>query len=161
MIKINIYDSVDRDAVIALALHCQNDGSRPLVGIKDQPDLLCIQEKYLEPGGCFWVAKEDGSLAGTIGLINAGSSIGIIKKFFVYEAYRGVPHHLGQRLYGELLSFARKHNFKTLLLDTPKNTDRAHRFYEKAGFTKIAKEELPVLFDYPYDDSDFFIIKLD
>lgn len=42
----------------------------------------------------------------------------------------------------------------------PKNTDRAHLFYEKAGFKKIEKEELPIEYDYPYDDSDFFCLTL-
>ena len=47
-----------------------------------------------------------------------------------------------------------------IILDTPKNTDRAHLFYEKAGFKKIEKEELPIEYDYPYDDSDFFCLTL-
>ena len=34
--------------------------------------------------------------------------------------------------------FARQHHFQTLLLDTPRNTVRAHRFYEKAGFQKVS-----------------------
>ena len=48
-----------------------------------------------------------------------------------------------------------------MILDTPKNTDRAHKFYEKAGFKKIKKEELPIDYDYPYEDSDFFFIDID
>lgn len=160
MIEVNKFEDTDRDEVIALVLHCQNDGSRPLVSVEDQPELLCIREKYLENGGCFWVAKENGLVAGSIGLLNAGGGIGILKKFFVYEAYRSRPHHLGSRLYEELLAFARKHCFHTLILDTPKNTDRAHRFYEKAGFSKIDRDELPVMYDYPYEDSDFFLLKI-
>ena len=30
----------------------------------------------------------------------------------------------------------------------------------KAGFKKIEKEELPIEYDYPYDDSDFFCLTL-
>lgn len=160
MIEIQIFNSLDRDDVIKLVLHCQNDGSRHTVSVDNQPDLLHIQEKYLQPGGNFWVAKEYGELIGSIGLINAGNGIGILKKFFVYEKYRGEPFHLGRKLYAEFLSFVQNKKFKNIILDTPKNTERAHKFYEKAGFKKITEDNLPVKYDVPYADSDFFILKL-
>lgn len=47
-----------------------------------------------------------------------------------------------------------------LILDTPQNTHRAHKFYEKAGLVKISGEDLPVQYDYPYKDCDFFLLKL-
>lgn len=159
--KIGTYIDEDREEIIALVLHCQNDGTRVEVSVDDQPDLLHIKEKYIDNGGNFWVAKENGKVAGTIGLMMYGDSIAVLKKFFVYETYRGKPHHLGQQLYETLLSFAKEKGVKRIILDTPKNTDRAHKFYEKAGFKKITKEELPIAYDYPYKDSDFFSISLD
>lgn len=161
MIEIEKYSASDTDEIIALVLHCQNDGTRPLVSVEDQPELLCIKEEYIDKGGSFWVAKENGKVAGTIGLMNKGNGLCILKKFFVYEPYRGKPHNLGQHLYAVFLDFAKTHGFSKIILDTPKNTDRAHRFYEKSGFRKIEKEELPVQYDYPYDDSDFFCLNLD
>lgn len=158
--EIKEYTPSDRDEIIALVLHCQNDGTRPLVTVDDQPELLSITEKYMDSGGNFWVAKENGKLAGSIGLMNYGNGLGILKKFFVYEAYRGAPHYLGRQLYAALMDFAQRHHFKTLILDTPKNTERAHKFYEKAGFRKIEKEELPVTYDYPYTNSDFFCLDI-
>ena len=125
-----------------------------------QPELLHIKEKYLDGGGGFWVAKENGRVAGSIGLMMCGGGLAILKKFFVYEPYRGRPYHLGRRLYQTLLSFSKEKGVKKIILDTPKNTDRAHKFYEKAGFRKIKKEDLPVDYDYPYKDSDFFLIDL-
>lgn len=160
MMEIKEYTPADRDEIIALVLHCQNDGTRPTVTVDDQPELLSITEKYIDGGGNFWVAKEDGKLAGSIGLMSYGHGLGILKKFFVYEPYRGTPHYLGRQLYATLLDFAQRHHFKTIILDTPRNTDRAHKFYEKAGFEKIGKEELPVVYDYPYDDSDFFRLEI-
>jgi len=160
MIEIKNYTEPDTKEIITLVLHCQNDGTRPPVTIENQPELLCIREKYIDGGGNFWVAKENGKVAGSIGLMNAGNGFGILKKFFVYEPYRGTPHHLGLQLYNVLLDFAQSHNFKKLILDTPKNSDRAHKFYVKAGFIQIEKEDLPITFDYPYADSDFFILEL-
>lgn len=160
MIEIHTYAESDREDVIDLVLHCQNDGTRPYVSVEDQPELLHIKEKYMDGGGNFWVAKENGKVAGSIGLMKFNNGISILKKFFVYEAYRGAPHHLGRRLYAVLLNYAKTHGVKTLILDTPKNTNRAHHFYMKAGFVQIKKEEIPVIYDYPYDDSDFFYLKL-
>ena len=50
--------------------------------------------------------------------------------------------------------------FKELVLDTPKNTERTHKFYEKAGFNKVSQEDLSIKYDHPYTDSDFFQLKL-
>ena len=160
MIEIEKYSERDKDEIIAIVLHCQNDGTRPLVSVEDQPELLCIREKYIDNGGCFWVAKENGKVVGTIGLMNKGNGLCILKKFFVYKPYRGNPHHLGQQLYTVFLDFAKVHGFSKIILDTPKNTDRAHSFYEKSGFKKIEKEELAIKYDYPYDDSHFFYLDL-
>lgn len=146
--------------VIDLVLHFQNDGTRPLVTVDDQPDLLDIEGSYIRQGGNFWIAKDGQNLIGSIGLMPCGSGIAVLKKFFVYEAYQGDPCHTGQKLYRVLLSFAKEHGFRTILLDTPHNTVRAHKFYEKAGFRQIAEKDLPVRFSHPYAESDFFLLDL-
>ena len=160
MIEIRTYSEEDREEVIRLVLHCQNDGTRPSVSVDDQPELRRIPEKYMDGGGNFWVAKDNGKTAGSIGLMKFGDGTAVLKKFFVYEPYRGAPCHLGRQLYGTLLDYARTHGVKQLILDTPKNTDRAHKFYERAGFTKIERADVPVVYDFPYEDSDFFRLEI-
>lgn len=160
MITISWFTDRYTQAVIDLALHFQNDGTRPPVSVADQPDLLQIEESYIKPGGDFWVATDDGRLIGTIGLMPHGDGIAILKKFFVYEAYQGAPHHLGQKLFAALLAFAKESGVKTILLDTPYNTVRAHKFYEKAGFRQISEEELPFSFSHPIKACDFFMLTL-
>ena len=49
--KIEPYNEEDREEIITLVLHCQNDGTRPIVSVDDQPELLHIKEKYLDNGG--------------------------------------------------------------------------------------------------------------
>lgn len=161
MVEIRTYRESDCDEVIALVLHCQNDGTRPLVTVEDQPELLCIREKYMENSGNFWVAADGGRIAGSIGLMNFGNGIAVLKKFFVYEPYRSAPHHLGRRLYDEMIRFAGENGIRAIYLDTPKNTDRAHHFYERAGFKKVGIGQIPISYDYPYQDSDFFCLTLD
>lgn len=148
MIEIRTYSDEDREEVIRLVLHCQNDGTRPSVSVDDQPELRRIPEKYMDGGGNFWVAKDNGKTAGSIGLMKFGDGTAVLKKFFVYEPYRGAPCHLGRQLYGTLLDYARTHGVKQLILDTPKNTDRAHKFYERAGFTKIERADVPVVMTF-------------
>lgn len=161
MIIIDEFNDSDTKAVIDLVLYFQNDGTRPIVSVEQQPDLLNITKEYIESGGCFFVARDDDTVVGSIGLMPCSDGIGILKKFFVYEHYQGTPIHLGQKLYNQLLCFAKEKGFKTILLDTPKNTIRAHKFYEKAGFTKVDENKLPIKFDHPYDDNnDFFILNI-
>ena len=160
MIEINIYTESDREEVIALVLRCQNDGTRPHVSAEDQPELLRIKEAYMDGGGSFWVAKENEKVVGCIGLMKFDGGIAVLKKFFVSEPYRSAPHHLGRQLYAVLLDFAKAHGVSALILDMPKNTERAHEFYEKAGFQKVEEERLPVRYDHPYDDSDFYRLDL-
>lgn len=148
--------------VIKLVLHFQNDGTRPHVTVDDQPDLLTIEDSYINAGGNFWIAREKGSgrLVGSIGLMPYTDGVALLKKFFVYEPYQGRPCHTGQRLYSQFLDFARQHNFKSILLDTPRNTTRAHKFYEKAGFRLIKETDLPLKYSHPYADSDFFLLQI-
>lgn len=162
-IEISKFSSEYTQDVIDLVLHFQNDGTRPLVSVDEQPDLLTIEESYMKAGGDFWIAreKESGKLIGSIGLMPYTDEIAVLKKFFVYEPFQGSPYHIGQRLYRTLLDFAQKQNIKTILLDTPRNTTRAHKFYEKAGFRLVDETELPVKFSHPYSDCDFFLLDME
>lgn len=160
MITMTQFEESYTKDVIEIVLHFQNDGTRPLVTVDDQPDLLNIVEAYIEKGGNFWIAKDCEKLIGTIGIMPYSQDIAVLKKFFVYEEYQGKPYHIGRKLYSELLSFVKEKGFKTILLDTPSNTERAHRFYEKAGFQKVLEEDLPIQFSHPYKDCDFFLLEL-
>ena len=143
MITISQFENRYTQDVIDIVLHFQNDGTRPIVSVDDQPDLLNIVDEYINKGGNFWIAK------------NA-----VLKKFFVYEDYQGAPNHVGRKLYDVLLSFALEKGYKTILLDTLHNTERAHKFYHKVGFRQIKETELPIKFSHPYKDCDFFLLEL-
>lgn len=160
MITITQFESEYAQDVIDIALHFQNDGTRPIVSVDDQPDLLHVADAYIHKGGNFWIAKRGEKLVGTIGIMPYTAEIAVLKKFFVYEDYQGEPNHVGRKLYAALLAFAKEKGYKTILLDTPRNTARAHAFYEKAGFRNVKEEDLPVQFSHPYKDCDFFLLDL-
>jgi len=160
--KISVFNNKYTQEVIDLVLSCQNDGTRPIIGIKTQQDLLNIQSEYIDRGGNFWIALNNDKVVGTIAFYPYSNKIGILKKFFVDEKYRGYPNYLGQKLYAILLEYVKSNNFNTIILDTPKNTKRAHKFYKKAGFKQLTYEKLPIKYSCPYDIKmcDFFILEL-
>lgn len=160
MITISQFEDKYTQDVIDLVLHFQNDGTRPAVTLAQQPDLLNIVGEYIDKGGNFWIARDNETLIGSIGIMPYNTEIAILKKFFVYENYQGAPYHIGRTLYNELLDFVKKKGYKTILLDTPQNTKRAHAFYEKAGFQKIDEEDMPIRYHHPYKDCDFFFLDL-
>lgn len=160
MITITQFEDIYTQDVINLVLHFQNDGTRPMVSVDDQPDLLNIVGEYMEKGGNFWIAKDDGKVIGSIGIMPYSKEIAVLKKFFVNENYQGKPFHIGRKLYQELLNFAIEKGYRTIVLDTPHNTNRAHKFYERAGFQNVKEEDLPIQYSHPYKDCDFFMLVL-
>lgn len=85
MISIVPFEERYTQDVIDLVLHFQNDGTRPMVTVDDQPDLRNIVDSYMHAGGNFWIAVENDRLIGSIGIMPCNQDIAILKKFFVYE----------------------------------------------------------------------------
>ena len=135
------------------------------VTLEGQPDLLDIETNYHKGGGGFWgalhKAKPDGEeLTGTIGLINVGEHIGVIRKMFVKKEYRGKEFGIGQNLLDILISYCNAHEINDLYLGTVEILKAAHRFYEKNGFREINVDELPAIFPRMMADNKFYHLKL-
>ena len=81
MITITPFEEFYTQDVIDLVLHFQNDGTRPIVTVEDQPDLLHITDAYFRIGGSFWIARDGEKLAGTIGIMPCGNGVAVLKKF--------------------------------------------------------------------------------
>lgn len=82
---------------------------RPSVSVDESAGAAPYSGKVYDGGGNFLGAKDNGKTAGSIGLMKFGDGTAVLKKFFVYEPYRGAPCHLGRQLYGTLLDYARTH----------------------------------------------------
>lgn len=147
------YSDKYKNDVLQLILHIQNEEAKINLTLEEQPDLMNINEYYTKKGGAFWLAIEDNTVIGTVGIINAGNNCGILKKFFVKSEYRS--KRIGYALYNELLRFAKDRQISHILLDTPSVAVKSHKFYEKAGFRRIEKNELPI--DYQYPDRNSFL----
>ena len=106
-----------------------------------QPDLLDIRKHYGANLSRFWVALEGAELIGTMGFVDLGTGLGLLRKMFVQQERRGSG--TAQLLLEVLLSWARAHSFTQIYLGTNAKFQAAHRFYEKHGFAEVLPEQLP------------------
>lgn len=106
-----------------------------------QPDLLDIGKHYGAGSSRFWVALEGAELVGTVGFVDLGNGLGLLRKMFVDQRHRGSG--TAQLLLDVLLSWARTHRFTQIYLGTNAKFQAAHRFYEKHGFAEVPAEQLP------------------
>ena len=156
--QIEAYSGTYDDEIISLILNIQNDEAGIDLSIQEQPDLLDIELYYQQPGGNFWVALLDGKVIGTIGLMLKEEHCAILKKFFVKKEFRS--QKVGLALYEVLLKYAKVAGVQHIILDTPSVAHASHRFYEKAGFHIVRKDELPVSYSYPDRDSILYLLNL-
>ena len=145
-----------QDAVLDLIVGIQRGEFGIDITAERQPDLQAIPAYYQAGAGNFWVATIDRRVVGTISLLDIGCSQGALRKMFVSRDYRGSQLGTAKRLLGALLDWAREHDTRELFLGTTSAFLAAHRFYEKNGFTLLAKDALPAAFPLMEVDSRFY-----
>lgn len=153
---IETYTPKYKNEIISLILNIQNNESKINLSLEEQPDLLDISKCYQQNGGEFWLALSDGKVIGTIGLMLKENNCAIMKKFFVKKEFRS--QKVGLALYQKLLNFATNTGVEHIILDTPSVAHTSHKFYEKAGFKRIEKADLPIPYTYPDRDSLLYIL---
>ena len=151
------YQDTYKQQVINMILHIQNSEAKINLTIEEQPDLLDVPLHYEKNGGAFWIAVEKNEVIGTIAFMNYGSGNAVLKKFFVRSDWRNKK--IGYALYEKLITFLKDEKYKRVLLDTPSVATTSHRFYEKVGFRKITKENLPFRYEYPDRDSYLYLLE--
>lgn len=152
------YREMYRQQVIDLILHIQNEEAKIHLSLEEQPDLLDIPGCYEKDGGGFWLAVEGNEVIGTFAFMNYGNGNAVLKKFFVRSDWRG--RKVGLALYRTVMGCLRESGYRQALLDTPSVASVSHRFYERAGFRRIAKSDLPFPYEYPDRDSYLYLLKL-
>lgn len=155
--KIETYDKKYDKEVIALILEIQNNEAKINLSIDEQPDIKDIHKNYQLSGGEFWIAEENNHVIGTIGIIIKENQCAVMKKFFIASKYRSKG--IGLKLYQKLIEFAKK-NIKHIILDTPSTAVKSHRFYEKSGFKKINRNQLPIEYTYPDRNSLLYMLDI-
>jgi GNAT superfamily N-acetyltransferase len=130
------------------------------VTLEGQPDLFDIETNYHQTGGNFWGASYNEQLVGTIALIAIGNNAAALRKMFVRKDYRGKELGIAQLLLDNLVAYCRENDINAIYLGTVDLLKAAHRFYEKNGFTRIAKENLPASFPLMGADNIFYELHL-
>lgn len=130
------------------------------ITLEAQPDLLDIETNYHQTGGNFWGATYNEQLVGTIALIAFGDNAAAIRKMFVLKEYRGKEFGIAQLLLDNLIAYCRQNNITSIYLGTVEVLKAAHRFYEKNGFTRLAKHDLPKSFPLMAADTIFYELHL-
>lgn len=130
------------------------------VTLEDQPDLMDIETHYHNTGGGFWGAFHNGKLAGTIALIATGHNAGAIRKMFVKKEFRGKEYGIAQRLFETLLHYSIEQKITDLYLGTVEILKAAHRFYERNGFKRIDKQDIPAYFPLMPVDTVYYHLHL-
>ena len=110
---------------------------------EEQPDLSDIKGFYQVDDGNFWVASIDDEVVGTVALLDVGRSNAALRKMFVKKEYRGQERGIAKALLNIAVSWADDKGFKNIHLGTVSTFYAAQRFYEKNGFQRIEKQDLP------------------
>lgn len=131
------------------------------ITLADQPDLLDIAGFYQQGRGGFWVALDEGTVVGTIalldiGLHDGGHGDGALRKMFVAANHRGKEYGTAARLLDTLLAHAHTMGMRRIWLGTTDKFLAAHRFYEKHGFEQVARQDLPAAFPVMAVDTRFY-----
>jgi len=85
-----------------------------------------------------WIAELDGQRVGCVFLVAKDSGTAQLRILLVDPAARG--HHLGRRLVGECIGFARRAGYRRMVLWTNEPLAAARRIYLAAGFSLVSEE---------------------
>lgn len=80
----------------------------------------------------FFVAKLKEKIVACAGLKELSKTDGLIKRFYVAKEFRGKG--LAQKMLEKIKDFAKKKNYKTIMVDIFQNNERAKKFFQKQGF---------------------------
>lgn len=159
-IQINSLNNSYCEEIINIILPIQQIEFNVPVTLEGQPDLLDIETNYHQTGGNFWGAFHNGELVGTISIIAIGNNVGALRKMFVRKEYRGKELGIAQLLLDTLIAYCKQNQINAIYLGTVDMLKAAHRFYEKNGFTQLAKTALPQAFPLMGADTIFYELYL-
>lgn len=159
-VQIHRFEPNDQQGVVDVIVPIQREEFGIPITAEDQPDLKAIPSFYQSGTGDFWVAKNGDQVVGTIGLKDIGAGQAALRKMFVSAAWRGREFGIAARLLQRLLEESRTRGIRQIYLGTTDKFLAAHRFYEKHGFTEVAKQDLPESFPVMAVDSKFYVLSL-
>jgi N-acetylglutamate synthase-like GNAT family acetyltransferase len=113
-----------------------------------------IIDVYSMPYNQFWVAIDSNKVVGTIGMVKLTNENIVLKSMFVDKMYRG--QGISNLLLETLINWVIQNKYKQIYLGTMTQFTAGQRFYEKNGFVKCNKNELPTDFTINTLDTIFY-----
>ena len=104
----------------------------------------------------YWIAFNGEELIGTIAILKIENGCSILKNMFVKKEFRGKKFNVSHKLLLKVFNWCKSENITNIYLGTMEQFISAHKFYEKNGFQKIVKSELPKSFIQNPIDSVFY-----
>lgn len=101
----------------------------------------------IDKGGEILFAKTNNTIAGTIALIKISDNYFELAKMAVTEQFQG--KQIGKLLLDAVITYAQKHEIKTLMLESNRTLKTALHLYQKFGF-----QEVPTDPNSPYERAD-------
>jgi GNAT superfamily N-acetyltransferase len=95
-------------------------------------ELEHLASEYGPPAGAFFLAEENGSYLGCVGLRHFSDGIGEIKRLYTIPAARG--RGLGRLLAEKIVAAGKLLGYRRLLLDTLPSMKEAQSLYVSLGF---------------------------
>lgn len=158
--RIRPWTRADQEGVIALISGIQRGEFGLSITPQDQPDLMDIDGFYRPGVGEFWVAEGAGAVVGCIALLDIGDGRAALRKMFVDALWRGAERGVAKALLSTLLDHARASGITEIYLGTTTRFLAAHRFYEKHGFARVEKGDLPPAFPVMSVDTVFYRLEM-
>ena len=133
--RIRDVEPADLEAVAALAVAtlAEFGFSSQVSGV--ERDLREALARYRAPAGGFWVADDEGVVAGTVAIRPKEGRTCELKRLYVRADVRG--RRLGQQLYEHAEHFARRADYDRIWLDSSRRFAAAHRLYLRNGFVLV------------------------
>ncbi|NMC31697.1 MAG: GNAT family N-acetyltransferase [Veillonellaceae bacterium] len=150
------YTDDRRNSLVEMILEIQRHEFQIPITREDQPDLAAISRFYQQGNGNFWVALSDGQVVGSIGLLDIGHQQVALRKMFVRADFRGGEHGIARALLATAMAWTTARGVTDIFLGTTDKFLAAHRFYEKNGFVRIEKTDLPATFPVMQVDTVFY-----
>lgn len=159
-VEIQEYVTNHQEELIQMILTIQQREFSIAITRDDQPDLTSIPQYYQQGIGNFWVALHGTTVVGSVGLIDIGNQQVALRKMFVNAQFRGPQYAVAKSLLAVVLEWATQKGIQTIFLGTTDKFLAAHRFYEKQGFEKVVRSDLPPAFPIMSVDTVFYRLQL-
>jgi N-acetylglutamate synthase-like GNAT family acetyltransferase len=155
-LTIRPYEEHDFQEVSDLIINIQKAEFDININNENQLDLKDINVNYTKGYSRLWVAVSSNIIIGTIALLDITDKAAALQKIFVAVEYRGKVYGAANKLLTHLLYEAKMHGVRDIYLGTSSALNAAHRFFEKHGFVRYSKTDLPSRFPIMAMDSRFY-----